>query len=95
MTEADLTARRGRKGKTTMTIHELRIKYFVPEMFHPNDRSRDALHAIICDIYTVKGYVMGIYKAGYKIAGFDERFREENKYMSAFDGWAELKGIAR
>ena len=75
-----------------MTIRELRVRYYVPEMFHPNDRSRDALHAIICNFNTIKSYVMDIRNAGYRIAGIDERFRDERNYISQFDGWTELKG---
>lgn len=74
-----------------MIVRELRVRYAVPEMFHPNDRSRDVIHAIICNFPMIKSYVDDIKKAGYRIVGFDYRMREESKRMSQFDGWSELK----
>lgn len=74
-----------------MRIRELRIRYAVPEMFHTNDRSRDSIHAIICDIHTIKSRVIDIKKVGYQIVGYDERYRDDHEYMSPFDGWAELQ----
>ena len=74
-----------------MTVHELRIRYAVPEMFHSNDRSRDIIHAIICNIYTISKYVTEIREVGYRIVGYDERLRDDKTYISPFDGWNEIK----
>ena len=73
-----------------MTVRELRIRYLVPEMFHPNDESRAICHAIIVNFNNLKPKADEIRRIGYKIVGVDERFRDDSKYMSLLDGWNEI-----
>lgn len=74
-----------------MDVHEFRIRYAVPEMFHQNDRSRDIIHAVVCDINMVKPYCDKIKACNYPIVGIDDRIRDDQKYISIWDGWKEMK----
>lgn len=67
-------------------IHELRVRYEVPEMFGGSP----VVNAIVCKFQTVKVWLDKVKDAGYKLVGVDERYRYEDEQMEFDEGWKEI-----